>query len=259
MSGHSKWANIKRQKGKADAARGKIFTKLGRQIAIAVREGGGDPKVNGKLRDIIAEAKANNMPGDTVTRSIKKAAGELGSVQYEEIVYEGYGAGGVAVIAECVTDNRNRTASDVRHAFDKCGGALGTSGSVGYMFDRRGMMVVERVTQVLNAKGKPESKELDEDEVMMQAMDAGASDFNADEDVFEITCDPADFSACRTALEEAGLSFLSASITRVPQTNIDMTNPEVLENVKKLLDMLEEMDDVMNVYHNAILPEEDEE
>ena len=246
MSGHSKWANIKRQKGKTDAVRGKVFTKIGRQIALAVREGGSDPKQNGKLRDIIAEAKANNMPGDTITRSIKKAAGELGTVVYEEILYEGYAPGGVAVIAECVSDNRNRTASDVRHAFDKCGGALGATNCVGYLFDRKGVLIIER---------KPGD---DEDEMMLKAMDAGASDFDAQEDMFEISTDPADFSACREALEKQGLAFVSAERTLVPATYVDVADAATLENVRKLLDMLEDMDDVMNVYHNGNLPDEEE-
>ena len=247
MSGHSKWANIKRAKGKADAARGKIFTKIGREIAIAVREGGGDPNVNGKLRDVVAKAKANNMPNDTISRSIKKAAGEIGGVSYEEVLYEGYGPGGVAVIVESVTDNRNRTASEVRHIFDKCGGALGATNCVGYMFDRKGLMVVER---------KPN---MDEDEMMLKAMEAGASDFEADEDVFEVSSEVADFSAVREALEKDGLPFLSAELTRVPQNYVTVDNPEHLENIRKLIDMLDEMEDVLNVYHNADMPEEEEE
>ncbi|MDR1569966.1 MAG: YebC/PmpR family DNA-binding transcriptional regulator [Oscillospiraceae bacterium] len=247
MSGHSKWANIKRQKGKADAARGKIFTKLGREIAIAVREGGGDPSVNGKLRDVVAKAKANNMPSDTITRSIKKAAGELGSVNYEEIIYEGYAPGGVAVIVECVTDNRNRTASDIRHIFDKCGGALGATNCVGYMFDRKGLMVVERKPGV------------DEDEMMLQAMEAGASDFEADEDVFEISSDVADFSSVREALEKQGVPFLSAELTRVPQNTVTVDDPDTLERVRKLIEMLDDIDDVLNVYHSGDLPDEEDE
>jgi len=247
MSGHSKWSTIKHQKGKADAARGKVFTKIGREIAIAVREGGGDPKVNGKLRDVIAKARANNMPGDTITRSVKKAAGELGTVNYEEVVYEGYAPGGVAVIVECVTDNRNRTASDIRHIFDKCGGALGATNCVGYMFDRRGLMIVER---------KPG---MDEDDVLTQAMEAGASDFAADDDVFEISSEIADFSPVREALESRGLAFLSAELTRVPQNYVSIDNPETVGSVRKLIDMLDDMDDVVNVYHNAQLPDDEDE
>lgn len=190
MSGHSKWANIKHKKGKADAARGKIFTKIGREIAIAVREGGSDPETNGKLRDVVAKAKANNMPNDNILRSIKKAAGELGSVNYEEITYEGYSAGGMAVLVECVTDNRNRTASDIRHYFDKFGGNLGATGSVGWMFDRKGLIVVDR---------KPG---MDEDEVMMAALEAGASDVQTLDDAFEIYTEVGDFSAVREAAGE---------------------------------------------------------
>lgn len=247
MSGHSKWANIKHKKGKADAQRGKIFTKIGREIAIAVRDGGSDPAVNGKLRDIIAKAKANNMPNDSITRSIKKAAGELGTVVYEEIVYEGYGASGIAVIVECVTDNRNRTASDVRHYFDKFGGNLGTTGAVGWMFDRKGLIVVER---------RPH---MDDDEMMMTALDVGASDIEALEDAYAIYTEIADFSSVREALEAQGLSFLSAELTRIPQNTVDISDPEALEKIGKLLDALDDMDDVQNVYHNGNLPQEDEE
>ena len=247
MSGHSKWANIKHKKGKADAARGKIFTKIGREIAIAVRDGGSDPMVNGKLRDIIAKAKANNMPNDNIARSIKKAAGELGSVVYEEIVYEGYSAGGMAVLVECVTDNRNRTASDIRHYFDKFGGNMGATGSVAWMFDRKGLLVVDR---------KPD---MDEDEVMMQALESGASDVRALDDAFEIFTEVSDFSAVREALESAGYSFLSADLTRLPQNTIPISDPDTLEKIGKLLDALDDMDDVQNVVHNGDLPEEEED
>ena len=247
MSGHSKWANIKHKKGKADAVRGKIFTKIGREIAIAVREGGADPQTNGKLRDVVAKAKANNMPNDNIARSIKKAAGELGSVTYEEITYEGYAAGGMAVIVECVTDNRNRTASDIRHYFDKFGGNLGATGSVGWMFDRKGLIVVERKPQMV------------EDEVMMFALEAGASDFEASEEVFEVYTEVPDFSVVREALEAEGYTFLSAELTRVPQNISKVSDPDILEKIDKLLTALEDMDDVQNVYHNGDLPEEDEE
>ena len=198
MSGHSKWHNIQAKKGKADAQRGAIFTKIGREIAIAVREGGANPESNGKLRDVIAKAKANNMPNDNIQRSIKKASGELSNVVYEEIVYEGYAPGGVAVIVETISDNRNRTASDIRHCFAKYGGNLGTTGSVGFMFDTRGVLVVERTPG------------MDEDELMMMALDAGAEDVRPDEDVVEILTDPNEFSKVREALEQQGLSFLSA-------------------------------------------------
>lgn len=247
MSGHSKWHNIQAKKGKVDAARGKIFTKIGREIAIAVREGGSDPAINGKLRDVVAKAKANNMPNDNITRSIKKAAGELGSVSYEEITYEGYAPGGVAVIVKIITDNRNRAASDIRHCFAKNGGNLGTTGSVSYMFDEKGLIVLERT---------PGS---DEDEVMMMALDAGAEDMKALEDAFEIYTDPAEFSTVRENLEAQGLSFLSAEVQMIPQNTVAIDDPEVLKNVQKLLEMLDDNDDVQEVFHNAELPEEEDE
>ena len=247
MSGHSKWHNIQAKKGKADAKRGAIFTKIGREIAIAVREGGANPESNGKLRDVIAKAKANNMPNDNIQRSIKKASGEMGDVNYEQITYEGYAPGGVAVIVDTITDNRNRTVSDVRHCFAKNGGNLGNAGSVAFMFDEKGVLVVERT---------PGS---DEDEMMMMALDAGAEDMKAEEDVYEIYTAPADFSAVREALEQQGLSFLSAEVNKIPQNTVAVTDPEMLKNIQKLLDMLEDNDDVSNVYHNAELPEEDEE
>ena len=228
MSGHSKWHNIQAKKGKADAARGKIFTKIGREIAIAVREGGANPESNGKLRDIIAKAKANNM-------------------HYEEIVYEGYAPGGVAVICNIVTDNRNRTSADVRHIFDKCGGNLGAPGSVSYMFDNKGQIVVER------------EPGMDEDEMMMIALDAGAEDMKALDDVFEIYTAPNDFSAVREALEQQGLSFLSADVKMIPQNTVSITDEETAAKIEKLLDMLDDNDDVADVYHNAELPESDEE
>ena len=247
MSGHSKWHNIQAKKGKADAKRGAIFTKIGREIAIAVRDGGANPESNGKLRDIIAKAKANNMPNDNIMRSIKKASGELGDVNYDQITYEGYAPGGVAVIADCITDNRNRTASDVRHCFAKNGGNLGNAGSVSFMFDEKGVLVIERTPG------------MDEDEMMMIALEAGAEDVKAEEDVFEIYTAPADFSAVREELEKQGLSFLSAEVNKIPQNMVSVDDPEVLKNIQKLLDMLEDNDDVQNVYHNCDLPEEEEE
>jgi len=247
MSGHSKWHNIQAKKGKADAKRGAIFTKIGREIAIAVRDGGANPESNGKLRDVIAKAKANNMPNDNIQRSIKKASGELGDVTYEQITYEGYAPGGVAVIVDTITDNRNRTVSDVRHCFAKNGGNLGNAGSVAFMFDEKGVLVIERTPG------------MDEDEMMMIALDAGAEDMKAEEDVFEIYTAPADFSAVREALEQQGLSFLSAEVNKLPQNTVSVEDPEVLKNIQKLLDMLEDNDDVQNVYHNAELPEEEEE
>ena len=247
MSGHSKWHNIQAKKGKADAQRGAVFTKIGREIAIAVREGGANPESNGKLRDIIAKAKANNMPNDNIQRSIKKASGELSNVVYEEITYEGYAPGGVAVIVDCISDNRNRTASDVRHCFAKYGGNLGTTGSVGFMFDERGVLVVER---------EPGS---DEDEMMMIALDAGAEDVKAQDDVFEIYTAPNDFSTVREALEKQGLTFLSADVQKIPQNTVEVTDPDTIQKIQKMLDLLEENDDVQNVYHNADLPDEEEE
>ena len=247
MSGHSKWHNIQAKKGKADAARGAVFTKIGREIAIAVREGGANPESNGKLRDVIAKAKANNMPNDNIQRSIKKASGELSNVVYEQITYEGYAPGGVAVIVETITDNRNRTASDIRHCFAKNDGNLGTTGSVSFMFDEKGLMVVERT---------PDS---DEAEMMMMALDAGAKDVKALDDAFEIYTAPSDFSSVREALEKQGLSFLSAEVQMIPQNTVSVADPDTLTKIQKLLDMLEENDDVQNVFHNADLPEEEDE
>ncbi len=247
MSGHSKWHNIQAKKGKADAQRGAVFTKIGREIAIAVREGGANPESNGKLRDIIAKAKANNMPNDNIQRSIKKASGELSNVVYEEITYEGYAPGGVAVIVDTISDNRNRTASDIRHCFAKYGGNLGTTGSVGFMFDERGVLVIER---------EPGS---DEDEMMMIALDAGAEDVKVDEDVYEILTAPNDFSTVRENLEKQGYTFLSAEVQKIPQNTVAVTDPDTILKIQKMLDLLEENDDVQNVFHNADLPEEDEE
>ena len=247
MSGHSKWHNIQAKKGKADAQRGAVFTKIGREIAIAVREGGANPESNGKLRDIIAKAKANNMPNDNIQRSIKKASGELSNVVYEEITYEGYAPGGVAVIVDCISDNRNRTASDVRHCFAKYGGNLGTTGSVGFMFDERGVLVVEKT---------PGS---DEDEMMMTALDAGAEDVNVEEDVYEILTAPNDFSAVREKLEQQGLTFLSAEVQKIPQNTVAVTDPDTILKIQKMLDLLEENDDVQNVFHNADLPDDSDE
>ncbi|MDD2648193.1 MAG: YebC/PmpR family DNA-binding transcriptional regulator [Eubacteriales bacterium] len=247
MSGHSKWANIKHKKGKADAERGKIFTKIGREIAIAVREGGADPDVNGKLRDVIAKAKASNMPNDNISRSIKKAAGEGSNVNYEEITYEGYAPGGVAVLVEVVTDNRNRTASEIRHAFDKNGGSMGTTGSVGYMFDHRGVIDIER------------EPGMDEDEFMMTALDLGAEDVNTDDDeVFEVYTKPNDFSNVRQAFEKNGMTILSAEVAYLPQNLVEV-DAENVEKIQKMLDMFDDNDDVQNAFHNANLPEDEEE
>ncbi len=243
MSGHSKWANIKIKKGKADAARGSIFTKIGREIAVAVKAGGPDPANNSKLRDVIAKAKQNNMPNDTINRSIKKASGEQDGVNYESITYEGYGAGGVAVIVETLTDNRNRTAGDVRHLFDKCGGSLGQTGCVSYMFNKKGVIIAD--------------KSMDEDDLMMTALDAGAEDVQAAEDVYEIYTAPADLYTVSDKLKEAGVNVLSADIDMIADNEIDPGAHT--QSIEKLIDMLEELDDVQNVYHNALLPEEEEE
>ena len=238
MSGHSKWNNIKRTKEKTDAQRGKIFTKIGREIAVIVKQGGSDPNTNSKLKDAIAKAKANNMPNDSIERSIKKAAGELGGVNYEAITYEGYGVGGSAVIVECLTDNKNRTAADVRHVFDKAGGNLGTTGCVSYMFNKKGVIVIERA-----------STEMSEDDVMMLALDAGAEDFSADEEVYEITTEPSDFTQVSEKLEEAGLEFLEAGVQMVPTTTVQLDEKGV-EKMERLIERLDELDDVANIYHN---------
>ena len=246
MSGHSKWANIKIKKGKTDAARGKIFTKIGREIAIAVREGGGNPDSNSKLRDVIAKAKSSNMPNDNIQRSIKKAAGETDSVIYEEIAYEGYGPGGIAVIVEVITDSRNRAASDVRHCFAKNGGQMGVTGSVGFLFDRKGLIVIERTPA------------MDEDDLMMAVLDAGAEDMRTLDDAFEVTTDPADFSAVREKLEVQALPILSAQVQMLPRNTLSPPDEDSLMKIQKLLDMLEDSDDVQNVWHNALLPEEED-
>ncbi len=248
MSGHSKWANIKNKKGKADAARGSVFTKIGREIAVAVKAGGPDPNSNSKLRDVIAKAKQNNMPNENITRSIKKASGELNAVNYEDMQYEGYAAGGVAVIVEALTDNKNRTAGDVRHAFDKCGGSLGSTGCVSYLFKKKGLIVAEA------------SKEMTEDDVMMLALEAGADDVvNDEEDVYEIYTLPADVNDVKESLEKGGMSILSFESGFYPDDYVTPAE-ETIPMIEKLIGMLEENDDVQNVYHNADLPEtEDEE
>ena len=247
MSGHSKWNNIKRKKEKTDGARAKIFTKIGRELAVAVKEGGSaDPAANSKLKDVIAKAKANNVPNDNIERIIKKAAGEGNSNAYESITYEGYGPAGVAVIVECLTDNRNRTAGDVRHYFDKFGGNLGTTGCVSFMFNEKGVIVLER-------------EGLDEDTVMSDALEAGASDFQADEDVFEIYTEPSDFSGVRDDLEAKGYSFVSAEVEMFPDTYTDLTDPDQILKMQKLIDALEDNDDVQQVWHNWNEPEEEDE
>lgn len=243
MSGHSKWNNIKRKKEKTDAAKAKIFTKIGREISVIVKAGGPNPAENSKLKDAIAKAKAANVPNDNIERIIKKAAGESGGNDYEELIYEGYGPSGIAVVVETLTDNRNRTAGDVRHYFDKCGGNLGQSGSVMFMFDRKGIIEIE-------AEGK------DEDTVMEDVLEAGAEDFNFDGDVFEISTEPNGLGGVRDALEEKGYTFLSAEVQYIPQTTSAIDDPEAAAKMEKLIDMLEENDDVQAIWHNWEMPEE---
>ena len=239
MSGHSKFANIKHKKEKNDAAKGKIFTQIGREIAVAVKEGGPDPNNNSKLKDVVAKAKANNMPNDTIERSIKKAAGDVGSVNYEEVTYEGYGPNGTAIIVVALTDNRNRTAANVRNAFSKGQGNIGTTGCVSFMFDTKGQIIIDR-----------EECDMDPDEMMMLALDAGAEDFNEEEDSFEILTAQEDFSAVREALEEAGIPMEVAEVTRLPQTYVKLSSEQDIKNINRILDMLDEDDDVQAVYHN---------
>ena len=238
MSGHSKWNNIKHKKEKSDAQKAKIFTKMGREIAVAAKAGGADPEVNGRLKDAIAKARSFNMPNDNIQRVIKKAAGDLNTDNYEDITYEGYGVGGVAVIVETLTDNRNRTAGEVRHAFDKFGAGLGQSGCVSWQFDRKGIILIER------------DEDMDEDTIMMEAIDAGAADFIAEEEVFEIYTDVDTFSEVRDTLEAKGYTFAQAEIGLVPQNYIEMNDEEGVKNMTKLLDMFDDNDDVQNVYHN---------
>ena len=237
MSGHSKWSTIKRKKEKTDQARAKVFTRVGRELAMVVKAGGPDPNVNGKLKDVIAKAKANNVPNDNIDRIIKKAAGEQGGADYEQLTYEGYGPAGIAVIVETLTDNRNRTAGEMRHYFDKCGGNLGQTGSVMFMFEHKGLIVIE-------GEGK------DEDTVMEDALEAGAEDFNFDGDVFEISTGVNDVGAVSEALSAKGYTFVSAEPSYVPATTSSIDDPELVVKMEKLLDMLEENDDVQNVWHN---------
>ncbi len=239
MSGHSKFANIKHKKEKNDAAKGKIFTVIGREIAVAVKEGGADPNNNSKLRDVIAKAKANNMPNDTIERGIKKAAGDVNSVNYEKVTYEGYGPNGVAIIVDALTDNRNRTASNVRSAFTKGNGSIGTTGCVSFMFDQKGQIIIDK-----------EECEMDADELMMIVLDAGADDFNEEDDCFEIYTDPDDFSTVRENLEKEGIPMASAEVTMVPQTWVELTDADAIKYLNKTLDLLDDDDDVQAVYHN---------
>ena len=239
MSGHSKFANIKHKKEKNDAAKGKIFTIIGREIAVAVKEGGPDPANNSKLRDVIAKAKSNNMPNDTIERGIKKAAGDANAVNYVSITYEGYGPNGTAIIVDALTDNKNRTAANVKNAFTKGGGNVGTPGCVSFMFDKKGQIIIDK-----------EEFEGDADELMMTALDAGAEDFNEEEDSFEIVTNPDDFSVVREALEAAKVPMVSAEVTMIPQNWVELTADEDIKKMNRILDLLDEDDDVQNVYHN---------
>ena len=239
MSGHSKFANIKHKKEKNDAAKGKIFTIIGREIAVAVKEGGPDPANNSRLRDVIAKAKANNMPNDTIDRGIKKAAGDANAVNYEFVSYEGYGPNGTAIIVDALTDNKNRTAANVRSAFTKGYGNVGTPGCVSYMFDKKGQIIIDK-----------EECETDADDLMMTALDAGAEDFAEEEDSYEVITDPDDFGKVREALEEAGIAMVSAEVTMIPQTWVELTDETAIKNLQKTLDLLDEDDDVQAVYHN---------
>ena len=239
MSGHSKFANIKHKKEKNDAAKGKIFTMIGRELAVAVKEGGPDPANNFKLAQVVAKAKANNMPNDTIERGIKKAAGDGNSVNYETATYEGYGPSGTAIIVKCLTDNKNRTAANVRNAFTKGQGSIGTQGCVSYMFDEKGQIIIEK-----------EACEMDADDLMMLALDAGAEDFQEEEDSFEILTDPSAFDAVREALEAEKIELASAEVTMLPQTYVTLSDEADLKNIQRILDLLDEDDDVQDVYHN---------
>ena len=239
MSGHSKFANIKHKKEKNDAAKGKIFTIIGREIAIAVKEGGADPANNSKLRDVIAKAKANNMPNDTIERGIKKAAGDGDSVNYVQVTYEGYGPSGTAIIVDALTDNKNRTAANVRNAFTKGQGNIGTQGCVSYLFDQKGQIIIAK-----------EDCDMDADDLMMMALDAGAEDFSEEEDSFEVITAPDDLSAVREALEAENIPMASAEVTMIPQTYVSLTDEKDITNIQRILDLLDEDDDVQEVYHN---------
>lgn len=240
MSGHSKFANIKHKKEKNDAVKGKIFTKIGRELAVAVKEGGGpDPANNSRLRDCIAKAKANNMPNDTIDKAIKKAAGEGNSNDFEDIVYEGYGPGGTAIIVETLTDNKNRTSADVKNAFTKGSGNIGTPGCVSFMFDKKGQIIVDK--EEFSGSG---------DDLMMIALDAGADDYSEEDDCYEITTDPAAFSDVRLKLEEEGIPMASAEVTMIPQTYVSLSDEKDITSIQRILDLLEDNDDVQEVYHN---------
>ncbi len=246
MSGHSKWANIKRKKEKTDSQKGKIFTRLGRELAIIVKQGGPDPEANSKLKDAIAKAKASNMPNENIMRCIKKASGEQDGSNYEENTYEGYGPGGVAVIVDAMTDNKNRTAGDVRHYFDKFGGNLGTSGCVSFMFSKKGIILIEKTSKI------------NEDDLMMEAIDFGAEDFKSEDEYYEITTDPDEFSNVRTNLENKGYEFLEADVEMIPVTTTKLSDPKQIEFMDRLIEHLEDMEDVQNVYHNWDMPEDED-
>ncbi|MDY3796353.1 MAG: YebC/PmpR family DNA-binding transcriptional regulator [Agathobacter sp.] len=239
MSGHSKFANIKHKKEKNDAAKGKIFTMIGREIAVAVKDGGPDPSNNFKLAQVIAKAKANNMPNDTIERGIKKAAGDSNGVNYETTTYEGYGPSGTAIIVKCLTDNKNRTAANVRNCFTKGQGSIGTQGCVSYMFDEKGQIIIDK-----------EECEMDADELMMLVLDAGAEDFADEEDSFEIITDPSDFDAVHKAIEDAGIEMVSAEVSMIPQTYVTLSEDADITNIRRILDLLDDDDDVQEVYHN---------
>lgn len=243
MAGHSKWSNIKNRKGKADAARGKVFTKIGKEISIAAKDGS-DPELNSRLRDAIAKAKSNNMPNDTIQRAIKRGSGELGNINYEEVIYEGYAPGGVAIIVNALTENRNRTAGDIRYIFDKNGGSLGNSGCVGWMFDKKGLIIVEKKDGI------------NEDELIMLALEAGAEDLIAEEDSYEIYTEPTAFSDVRLNLENSGIKMASAEITMIPQNTVQVTIEEDTRRINKMFDMLDDNDDVKDFYHNGDFLEE---
>lgn len=246
MSGHSKWANIKRKKEATDGARAKIFTKIGREMMVCIKEGGPDPNNNSRLRDLIAKAKSNNVPNDNIDRMLKKAAGDSDKNNYETLVYEGYGPCGIAVIVECLTDNKNRTAGDIRHYFDKFGGNLGTTGCVSFMFTTKGVIVLEYTGQ-------------DEDKVMEDCFEAGATDFNIEDDVIEVTCEPNDVSSAREALSGLGYKVVSADVEQIPSTYSTLEDEDAIKKMNLLLENLEDNDDVQNVYHNWEMPDSDEE
>ena len=239
MSGHSKFANIKHKKERNDAKKGKVFTIIGRELVIAVKEGGPDPANNSKLRDVIAKAKANNMPNDTIERGIKKAAGDSNADNYERITYEGYGPGGIAIIVETLTDNKNRTAADVRSAFTKGSGNIGTPGCVSFMFEQKGQIIIPK-----------EDFDMDADELMMLVLDAGAEDFEEEEDCYEVLTDPDSFSEVRENLEKQGIPMEEADITMIPQNYVKLTDETALKNLQRTLDLLDDSDDVQNVYTN---------